>query len=204
MSELLVISVRLHDGRYHGAGDWPPSPARLFQALVAGVGLRGPISPDIQATLRWLEELPAPGIFAPRHHRFTKGYTNFMPNNDLDAKGGDPSKIAGIRAGKTIRASLYDASEPIRYVWRLPDDDASEPNARKAISISEQLYQLGRGVDFAWAWGEILLEEVFCKAIEQTEVVGYQPSDGTGGVSLQVPTTGSLKTLMDRDRKSVG
>jgi len=41
----LVICVRFHQGRYHGrpqgGADWPPSPARLFQALVAGA-IRAP------------------------------------------------------------------------------------------------------------------------------------------------------------------
>ncbi len=198
MSKLLVIHVRFHDGRYHGAGDWPPSPARLFQAFLAGVGLGGPIASETQDVLRWLEELPAPEIFAPRHHRFTKGYTNFMPNNDLDAKGGDPGKIAGIRAGKTIRACLFDTSEPIRYVWKLQENDKSEANARKLISISEQLYQLGRGIDFAWAWGDVVSEVAFQDEIEEAEVVRHSPFDGNGGVSLQVPSAGSLKSLISR------
>lgn len=198
MSKLLVISVRLHDGRYHGAGDWPPSPARLFQALVAGVGLGGPITNEVQAVLRWLEKLPAPSIFAPRNHRFTKGYTNYMPNNDLDAKGGDPSKIAGIRAGKNIRASLFESTEPFRYVWLLPENDESDQYARNLISISDRLYQLGRGIDLAWAWGDVLTEEAFLNSIENTEVEHYKPSDGNGGVSLQVPTHGSLISLIDR------
>ena len=198
MSKLLVIHVRFHDGRFHGSGDWPPSPARLFQALVAGVGLGGPISSDTQDLLHWLEKLPAPSIFTPRHHRFTKGYTNYMPNNDLDAKGGDPGKIASIRAGKTIRASLFESSEPIRYVWKLPEGDESEANARKLISLSERLYQLGRGIDFAWAWGEVLSEETFQADIEDADVMGYHPSHGNGGVSLHIPTRGSLKSLIDR------
>jgi CRISPR-associated protein Csb1 len=41
MPGVLLIAVHFHDGRYHGAGDWPPAPARLFQALVAGAAYRG-------------------------------------------------------------------------------------------------------------------------------------------------------------------
>jgi CRISPR-associated protein Csb2 len=37
----LVITIHLHDGRYHGMGEWRPSPARLFQALVAGAAQGG-------------------------------------------------------------------------------------------------------------------------------------------------------------------
>src|SRR5579875_2436106 len=61
----LVIYVRLHDGRYQGRGDWPPSPARLFQALVAGLGLSGPLVESEQKALKWLEALQAPIVAAP-------------------------------------------------------------------------------------------------------------------------------------------
>ncbi len=42
MAYSLAISVRLHEGWYHGAGSIS-SPARLFQALIAGRGMSGPI-----------------------------------------------------------------------------------------------------------------------------------------------------------------
>ena len=61
MSRALVIFVRFHDDRYHGAGDWPPSPARLFQALVAAAALPG-LDTDERNALRWLEKLRAPTI----------------------------------------------------------------------------------------------------------------------------------------------
>jgi hypothetical protein len=41
MPGALLVTVRFHDGRYHGSGDWPPSPARLFQAAVPLQGLGG-------------------------------------------------------------------------------------------------------------------------------------------------------------------
>jgi len=52
MSNALLISIRLHDGRYHGTGDGPPAPARLFQALVAGAGIGGPLKADIVDALQ--------------------------------------------------------------------------------------------------------------------------------------------------------
>jgi len=50
----LVIHVRLHDGHHHGQGDWP---ARLFQALVAGAGLGGPMAQSDKAALEWLASM---------------------------------------------------------------------------------------------------------------------------------------------------
>ena len=59
----VCISVTFLTGRYHGE-EWPPSPARLFQALVAAVMTCGyqEFEPSIDPALRWLEEQPAPRI----------------------------------------------------------------------------------------------------------------------------------------------
>src|SRR5579875_3303449 len=92
----LVICVRLHDGRYHGKDDWPPSPARLFQALVAGAGLSGPLEKNDREALKWLEQQPAPIIAAPRAWQPREGVLFYMPNNDSDRIEGDLAKLAKI------------------------------------------------------------------------------------------------------------
>lgn len=88
----LLISVRFHDGRYHGGGEWPPSPARLFQALVAGAAHGGSLSEPAVSAFRWLEGLAPPVIAAPPAYA-GRSIKNFVPNNDLDAVGGDPARI---------------------------------------------------------------------------------------------------------------
>jgi len=51
------------------AGEWPPSPARLFSALVAGDGTRSRCSMTEGTELLWLESLAPPIIHAsPSHH----------------------------------------------------------------------------------------------------------------------------------------
>ena len=83
MTRYLTIHVRAHEGRYHGDGDELPSPFRLFQALVAGAGISGPLDDGTKQALTWLEELPdAPIIASPRMVR-GQAVTMFMPNNDL-------------------------------------------------------------------------------------------------------------------------
>ncbi|MDX2082084.1 MAG: type I-U CRISPR-associated protein Csb2 [Terrimicrobiaceae bacterium] len=192
MDRYLVIQVRLHDRRYHGAGEWPPSPARLFQALIAGVGLGGPIPEATAATFRWLESLPAPEILVPRP-KATIGYTNWVPNNDLDAKKGDPRLIGSIRTGKTIRARLFEDDLPLHYLWSLPLEDDSKANA--VFDIAEHLYQFGRGVDMAWAVGKILSEEDVSGLREGAPFEQFLPGSGQGGTSLETPTAGSFDSL---------
>lgn len=74
MDRYLVISVTFLHGRYHGSrgqgerDPWPPSPLRLFQALVAGArsGCRASLWTDAKIeAFRWLERLDPPGIVAP-------------------------------------------------------------------------------------------------------------------------------------------
>jgi len=104
----LLLTVRLLDARYHGVGDWPPAPFRLFQALVAGAyGGRWRAEPeDMQqqkyAAFAWLERLDPPHIAHPTKLD-GRGTIYFVPNNDLDAVGGDPQRVAEIRAANGDR-----------------------------------------------------------------------------------------------------
>ncbi len=64
MTHSLLLSVRFHDGRYHGTGDWPPSPARLFQALVAAAA-KPSLDDASRDALAWLERQAPPTLAAP-------------------------------------------------------------------------------------------------------------------------------------------
>lgn len=192
MAEHLLIEVRLHDGRYHGAGDWPPSPARLFQALVAGAGLGRNIPESEADAFQWLESLPPPRILAPPATE-TRGYTNYVPNNDLDAKKGDPRNISAIRTGKTIRARVFDAASPICYIWELPAEAVEKANI--IVKIASRLYQLGRGVDMAWANASVLEDEALNERHQEFALERFSPGAGADGVLLQTPCAGSYRSL---------
>lgn len=194
MNRALLIAVRFHDGRYHGAGDWPPSPARLFQALVAAAALPG-LDIDKRNALKWLEEQSAPIIAAPAV-RCGQTVNLFVPNNDLDAKGGDIHRMAEIRsATKRIRPRLFDAGLPLLYIWRL---DSDEIRAKRICDIAGNLYQLGRGVDMAWAIGEVLDEAKTEEQLSNYPGPIYRPAQGGNGLALHCPDDGSLASLETR------
>ncbi len=201
MSRTLLITVRLHEGRYHGMGDVPPSPARLFQALVAGVGLGGALGPEVVTALEWLEKRDPPVIASPL---MTDGQTvkNYVPNNDLDAAGGDPRRIGEIRTQKIIRPRVFDTDTPFMYAWAFDNDDESNLQAHAICAFAEQLYQFGRGVDLAWAWGEVLDDEKVEARLSSYPGLVYRPSKGGGGQTLACPQPGSLKSLKDRHAAS--
>ena len=197
MAHTLLISVRFHDDRYHGAGEWPPSPARLFQALVAGAA-RGCVltAADVLA-LAWLEGLAPPTIAAPRKSD-GQALLNYVPNNDLDTIGGDPRNIGDIRVAKSSRPRLFDQRTPFVYAWHL-HDDPDLPGAQAICTVAERLYQLGRGVDMAWATGEVLATAAAETRLQQHGGAVYRPASEVGlGMPLASPQVGSLASLLDQ------
>ena len=203
MARSLLIAVRFHDGRYHGEGDgfgersgWPPAPARLFQALVAGAARGSTIPAGDQSALRWLEELPPPRIAAPPS-RGGMPLPLFVPNNDLDAVGGDPGRVGEIRVGKQWRAQLFDVEQPVLYVW---DFDEPAPEAERVCAIALRMYQLGRGVDMASATGATMSRVEADAALAAYRGAIRRPG-GQGAVA--VACRGTLASLVERHRREL-
>ncbi|MCY4360682.1 MAG: type I-U CRISPR-associated protein Csb2 [Gammaproteobacteria bacterium] len=202
MTRSLLLSVRFHDGRYHGEsdrgiGEWPPAPARLFQALVACAAVGEELSSTDMGAMKWLQKLEAPVIVAPAVRKI-QSLSIFVPNNDLDKYGGDPRKISKLRVPKTIRPHVFDAQSPLLFVWKLDKGTVAEDRAQTICQIAERLYQLGRGVDMAWAWAEILnTDEVEIRLAHHGGVI-YRPTKGVTGMALLCPAGGSLASLRNR------
>ena len=201
----LAIGVRFHEGRYHGrpqgGADWPPSAARLFQALVAGAARGETLAEEDKSAFAWLECLAPPVIAAPPM-RAGQGFRNFVPNNDLDAVGGDLKRLGEIRAPKLIRPILFDAETPLLYLWTFDDSPEAQANVRQVCGIVERLYQLGRGVDMAWAWGEIIAAEDAEARLAMHGGVVYRPAQAGAGAILAVPINGSLDSLTERHNET--
>lgn len=194
MSDAIAISVRLHEGWYHGSGSIP-SPARLFQALMAGRGVSGPLPDESILALRWLERQPPPIVAAP----VTRGgqtVATYVPNNDLDAKGGDHRRMGEIRTKKSIRPLLFDAEVPFLFCWSLTDEGEAESSAQQICELADGLYQLGRTVDAAWACAELVSTEELAEKLRSHRGPVFRPSAGRGNV--ECPTSGSVTSLMRR------
>ncbi len=201
MTQVLLVVVRFHDGRYHGEADgfdgldgWPPSPARLFQALVAAAASGSRIAVEDQAALRWLEGLAPPRLTAPPARRGSR-VPNFVPNNDLDSVGGDVGRLGEIRVGKAWRPYLFDARYPVVYAWHF---DPPTAHAERICEIAAQLYQLGRGVDIASATGAVVA------TAEAEETLAKHPGalrEPTGQGTVAVVRNGTLDSLILRHQR---
>jgi len=205
MACALLVTVKFYEGRYHGHGDWPPAPARLFQALMAGAarGMELPI--EVRDALEWLERLPPPVIAAPRDVPGQE-YTNFVPNNDVDAAlskkeytSDVEGAVASIRTRKTIRPVLFDDAVSILYCWFFDNDRVQ---AEMLCRLATRLYQLGRGVDMAWANAAVLNATEAQNRLSNHSGIVHRPSvGGRAGFALLCPQSGTRDSLTTRFEK---
>jgi CRISPR-associated protein Csb2 len=151
----LLITVHWLDNRYHGLLDregppeWPPSPYRLFQALVAGVARRGELGTEQGIALDWLQRLNPPMIIAPRS-RPGQVVTHFVPNNDGDKKPNRQDRLTG----KTFRPTLMLDPPDIHYLWEISSGQVSQ--AETVCRAARYLTCLGWGIDMAYADGQLI------------------------------------------------
>ena len=200
MPRSLLIAVRFSEGRYHGQDDgfngadgWPPSPGRLFQALVAAAARGANLLPEDVRALEWLEGLEPPKIAAPAARR-GRTVKLFVPNNDLDSVGGDPARVSEIRVGKQWRPCFFDSDEPVLYLW---DFEPRLAEAERICAIAERMYQLGRGIDMAWACGRVL-DPNEAEAVLESHPGVVRKSAGAGGTAT--PRPGTFDSLLNRHR----
>lgn len=159
MSSQFSLAVTFLTGRYHGK-EWPPSPARLYQALVAGVMTCGyrEHAGIVEPALRWLEAQKPPMIRACE----TEGrsaYRIAVPNNDMDVVAAkwarglsvEPREIGAMKPIKEVRPRELPRESPhVRYVWRVDSDEAAAM-AEPLRVAAYCLHTLGWGVDMAFA-----------------------------------------------------
>lgn len=192
MGRHYALTVHLHDARYHGAEEWPPAPARVFQALVAGAARGRRVPEDAARALELLQGLAPPVIAAPVARR-GQLVGLFVPNNDLDAVGGDPERVGDVRVKKTVQPYLLEGEPTLLYAWPLPQGGGEE-----LVALAGGLYQLGRGVDAAWAVGELIDDQQLAARLRAHRGGVHRPRAGDGARVLAVPTSSSLPSLVRR------
>ncbi|HTT78347.1 MAG TPA: type I-U CRISPR-associated protein Csb2 [Stellaceae bacterium] len=184
------IEVRFLNGRYHGRDanaqpEWPPSPLRLFQAIVAGALSGRWVMEDRQqteATLCWLETLGAPDILLAPRARNLRAYRLAVPNNQADRhlaalkKGAHLDRLlAGDKELKAVRPWLV-GRQPLVYAWTIDDD--ARPQAEAARTVVRRLVVLGTGVDHAVADVRLATKPPAIEGLVSS-TIGASPCKGT-------------------------
>lgn len=220
MPAQLRISVRFLDGTFHGRGDggepeWPPSPLRLFQALTnAAARLDGDgVGIQSASALGWLESLQTPPEIFTSTATPAGGYQLYVPDNvgDLVAKQwsagkyfdskNHPIDISGYRTEKPVRPLRLSGDAAVHYLWALDTVADYTAHSDVLVSIARAITRLGWGIDL------VVTDAAFETKVEgRPHVFGERwfPDETSGGTSLRVPVTGTLRALDERHAAFLG
>ena len=217
MKQFLCIQVRFLRGSCHGRGDgdvpeWPPSPLRLFQALVAAAPSRwGKQDHPAVDSLRWLERLSAPRILAPPARK-TASFRLYVPNNTADlavprwkkeiqSDLKDVKKYRDMRTEKDVRSHQIEnegEDAPVSFVWSVEKlDGDTRSYIDKLRETAASLTHLGWGIDMAAADARLLS----AAEVEKLPGESYQPVDEETDLQLRVPIPGTFEALKNRHDK---
>jgi CRISPR-associated protein Csb2 len=217
MSSLFCISIRFlhpvaHGRKDRGEPEWPPSPLRLFQALVAASGASWNERLRVEtaaAALHWLERQPPPTVIAAAGTAGTP-YRLSVPNNALDivgralSRGNDSNSgdanPATHRAMKTVRPTRLPDFVAVHYLWPVSDGDLEFRIHENVLTIAAQsITHLGWGIDMVVGTAAILP----MKGGEPLAGDRWLPVDTGGSVRLRSPLAGTLAALARRHEQTL-
>lgn len=211
MKEYLLISIRFLSPTYCGS-EWPPSPARLLQALIATChyGISQDLWQDSQGILKLLQKPPNIIIACEPKEKLPKS-ERFFPTNQFELAhteikelgfyplGAHPSYLY-IPENSKIRKNFYEArafhpywlglegDKSVHYIWELPPD-GKEKIKGKIGEIAKRVTALGWGTDMVIGEGRISTESEISKLQGSRYIL-----DQTGRVGkMTVPLEGFLE-----------
>ena len=204
MPSQLCITIRFLQPYFHGrcdgdAPEWPPSPLRLYQALVAAAAARLNERVKLERTLpalRWLEQLPPPTIIAPHGRPVQTGYRTYVPDNvgDLVAgswAAGRPADIADHGINKDFRPTHMEG-EAVHFLFSLPEDGC--PQLKTLVAAARAVTHVGWGIDMVVGNAAVVTEEE-AKALDGET---WLPSNTTAGSRLRAVKGGTLEELIQK------
>lgn len=206
MSSVLCLSVRFLSPYSHGRGagrepEWPPSPLRLFQTLVAAAAARWNEPTAVRhavPALGWLAGLPAPTVVACAGTPAEGGYRLYVPDNlgDLVARawsGGRSDDIARYRTGKDVRAVLLGGDAAVHYLYPL-SDGRHEPHLGTLTAAARAVSHLGWGVDMVVGDAAVISSDK-ANALPGER---WRPTADGAGTPFRVPRPDTLAALRER------
>lgn len=209
MPTFLRLTVRFLDPvpTFHGRGDggkpeWPPSPLRLFQSLVAAASARwrGSLPTDpAPVALRWLER-QTPVIVADGIQTERTPYRMYVPHNAGDLmtsaweRGDTDASMAKHRVDKDVRPTRLivekDELGTIHYLYEI--DDPSQFNALETTltAAAHSITHLGWGIDMVIGEASVVDDQTAAALPGER----WLPASG-GSTRLRTPCAGTFDGL---------
>ena len=212
MTSVLCVMLRFLDPmpRFHGRGDdgspeWPPSPLRLFQALVSASATRWRENQfqDLACpALQWLEAIQ-PSIVTPKISPESFGYRMYVPNNSGDlvtaawARGDTETSMVKFRVEKDIRPVHLCGGDTVYYLYPFANDQATlQMHSEILKTAARSITHLGWGIDMVAGDAK----EMQSEQIDDLPGERWVLSAG-GGTALRVPIEGTLNDLIQRHER---
>lgn len=200
MTSHLCISVTFLDPLFHGQGDnepeWPPSPMRLFQALLAGshAGCRSREWTEAKAeAFRWFERQKPPRIVAPIA-KLAAPCTLFVPNNDSDKRFDRQNRLTS----KISHPHRLCGGNTLHYLWPIDEKDnaAARSHADLVCRAARHLLALGWGIDQVVGNGRVL-DDAEAAALTGESTEHWEPRNSCrfNANALRTSKVGALSDL---------
>lgn len=188
-----------------GEPEWPPSPLRAFQSLVAAAAARWNERLRLEyaaPALGWLEKLLPPTIVAAVGVPAGTKYQLAVPNNDLDvvasawSKRQEPKKQPSeLKTLKAVRPMHLRGGDAVHYLYPLRDGDPElEKHRNTLIAAARSITHLGWGVDMVAGNAAVITDEEAGKLSGER----WQPAEDASAGGLRVPRDGTLANLADK------
>ncbi len=201
MPSSFCLTVRFLQPYSHGRGasgdpEWPPSPLRAFQALVAAAAARSNERVRLEhaaPALHWLECQQTPSIVAAPGAPSDVKYRLYVPDNVADkvakswSRGGEGS-IADYRTEKDVRPT-HLMGEAVHYLFPLTEEGC--PHLDVLAAAARSITHLGWGVDMVAGNATLITEEEAAKLPGER----WRPTEGDSAEGLRVPIDGTLNDL---------
>ncbi|KUL29471.1 type I-G CRISPR-associated protein Csb2 [Actinoplanes awajinensis] len=186
-----MITVRLLTGAYDAASvddreraEWPPHPARVFCALRAAARTETDI-----ATLRWLEEQPAPSVTAS-DLLAEQQRQSYVPTNAVALKGGSQTYPGRTNQLKT-RVRAMPAYEDVTMCWSA---DADEQLVAMLDAMARRVPYLGRSTGVVLVAASAVAADT--EPVSDDRTVLYEPCALVDADTvMRVPYPGYLSLL---------
>jgi CRISPR-associated protein Csb2 len=184
-----------HGRDENGEPEWPPSPLRVFQAVVAASAGRWNERRRINhalPALQWLEAQPLPEIVAAVGIASDVKCQFYVPDNTADLlvsawTKGEITKQAK-RTEKVVRPT-HLAGDVVHYLYPLSNGRC--PHIDVLSAAARSITHLGWGVDMVAGDASIMSGE----QVAALDGHRWRPTP-VGGTPLRVPTEGTLDDLM--------
>ncbi|HEY0872275.1 MAG TPA: type I-U CRISPR-associated protein Csb2 [Vicinamibacterales bacterium] len=198
----MPLAIRVQFLAGYSGREWPPSPARLFKALVASARAgwaqsnRKAIDDSLRALEQqgWIDGTKLPEIVAPRAALRALRQRRFVPNN---SKNWPTERRLNPEKGIDLEPELMvgwdiEAPHTVWYWW--PNVEASHMPVLR--DVSRRVFSVGKGEDLA------VLDATDAKPT--ASAVRWQPAPS--GASLEVPEVGCVDVcdaVFARDRSDL-